>query len=310
VKAPLVTPDRARPLGATSLLLLGINGIVGVGIFFAPSEVAGSVSGYAGTAVFLTTALALAPIAWAYAALGGRYHVDGGPFVWAREAFGVTFAFFVGWITYATALFSVAAVITGLATHAAPALGIQGAAGGRILALVCLLSLTAVAASGLRPSAVIWSTLTLLKLIPLAALIVLGVVADAQGRLPTLTASSANFARAALIVLFTTQGFESVSVVAGSVRRPERAVPWATLGSLAVAALLYAALYTVCVYAVPNLAESRAPLVDAARALGGPGAATLVAIGANVSATGITFAMIVMAPRYLSVLGDKAALGP
>ena len=46
-----------RSLGFGSLLALGVNGIVGVGIFFAPSEVAALVPGAAGIAVYAVTAL-------------------------------------------------------------------------------------------------------------------------------------------------------------------------------------------------------------------------------------------------------------
>ena len=43
----------APPLGFASLLALGINGIVGVGIFFAPREVATAVPGWRGVTVYL-----------------------------------------------------------------------------------------------------------------------------------------------------------------------------------------------------------------------------------------------------------------
>src|SRR5581483_6059613 len=111
---------RARPLGPLSLLALGINGIVGVGIFFAPAEVAAELPGVAGVWVYFATAAAMLPIACGFAALGSRFDVDGGPYVWARAAFGVRFAFFVGWVTYVSSLLSVAAVVSGLAHHAAP----------------------------------------------------------------------------------------------------------------------------------------------------------------------------------------------
>ena len=94
---------RARPLGLFSLLALGVNGMIGVGIFFAPSEVAASVPGYAGVGVYLLTAAALFPIAWTYGVLGSRFSVDGGPYVWARAAFGPRIAFLVGWIALAVA---------------------------------------------------------------------------------------------------------------------------------------------------------------------------------------------------------------
>ena len=86
----------AESLGFGSLLALGINGIVGVGIFFAPSEVGALVPGNAGILVYLVTALALSPVAFVYATLGGKFAEDGGPYVWARAAFGPMVGFGVG----------------------------------------------------------------------------------------------------------------------------------------------------------------------------------------------------------------------
>ena len=117
-----------RPLGFVSLLALGINGVVGVGIFFAPASRRrrDSPHGYLGVLMYVVTALALWPIAFGYAALGGRFDIDGGPYVWANAAFGPRFGFLVGWVTYVSSMFSVAAVVSGLAHHAAPLFGITG----------------------------------------------------------------------------------------------------------------------------------------------------------------------------------------
>lgn len=300
---------RARPLGGFSLLALGVNGIIGVGIFFAPAEVGRLIGGERGVLVYLVTALTLLPIAWAYGALGSRFSIDGGPYVWARAAFGGTFAFFVGWVTYVSALFSTAAVVSGLGHHAAPALGIEGPIAQRLLALACAVALAAVAASGLRPSAIAWTSVTVLKLLPLVALLLLGVTASFQApqeRAPLVVAS---FERAVLVVVFALQGFEIVPVVAGSVRRSESRVPAATVGSLIIAATLYCALHWVCVSALPRLGASSTPLVDAAGAIGGAAAAAVVAFGANLSALGIAFGQFVLTPRYLAALADDSALG-
>ena len=92
------TPERSsRPVGAFALLALGVNGIVGVGIFFRPSTLAQQAPGLGGVLVFAGTALALLPVALTFAALGRRFDVDGGPVVYARAAFGEFVAFVVGY---------------------------------------------------------------------------------------------------------------------------------------------------------------------------------------------------------------------
>ena len=297
-----------RSLGFGSLLALGVNGIVGVGIFFAPSEVAGLVPGTAGVWVYALTALGLLPVALAYAALGSRFPEDGGPYVWARAAFGPAAGFAVGWVAYVSALFSCSAVIAGLAQHAGPLFGLEGELGRRAFAVLAVLGLAGTAASGLRPSAWVWSGITLLKLVPLLVLAALFVVHPRP--MPSTTASEgAGFARAALVVVFATQGFEIVPVPAGNARAAARAVPFATVGSLVLASLLYVVLHAACVGALPGLASSKAPLVALGGELGGASVASLVAVGTNVSALGIAFGMFAMTPRYLATLGRPEALG-
>ncbi|HVQ25229.1 MAG TPA: APC family permease, partial [Planctomycetota bacterium] len=68
----------ARPVGTLQLLALGINGIVGVGIFFVPASVAASAPGLGAVAIFALTGLALLPAALTFATLGRRFDEDGG----------------------------------------------------------------------------------------------------------------------------------------------------------------------------------------------------------------------------------------
>jgi amino acid transporter len=161
----------------------------------------------------------------------------------------------------------------------------------------------------LRPSAWVWNALTALKLVPLLLLLALAFATPRPPAPGALEASQAapEWGRALLVALFPLQGFEVVPVLAGSARRGRNIVPLATLGALCFAGLLYAAIQLVCVRSVPELGLAKAPLADAALALGGPGPARWVELGANVSALGIAFGMMVMTPRYLSALGAHAS---
>jgi amino acid transporter len=310
-----VIGDRdGRAVGPLHLLALGINGIVGVGIFFAPADVAARAPG-AGTAVFAVTGLLLVPVALAFAVLGGRFDEDGGPVVFARDAFGAVPAFVVGWIAYVSAIASSAAINAGLTAAVAPLLGVGGAAGQRAAATVMVALLALVCAAGLRLSARTWTALTLLKLLPLVALALVYIAAAPASPRVVATAAAApgqpSWPAAALVAVFAYQGFEIVPVLAGRVRVPSTAVPFATVGSLAAAGILYVALQAACAAAVPDLAVSRAPLVEAALALGGPGLAALVGAGTSLSALGIAFGMMAATPFYLAALArvDRLGLG-
>ncbi|HEY3664461.1 MAG TPA: APC family permease [Polyangiaceae bacterium] len=305
-------PQAARALGVWSLLALGINGIVGVGIFFTPNLVAGLVPGDLGVLAYALTLLALLPVALCYAQLGARFDRDGGPYVWACAAFGEGFGFVVGFAAYASAVLSTAAVIVGLGEYTAPLLGLG--AEKKLFSLVSALLLAAIAMTGLKPSAWVWSSLTVAKLLPL--LLLLAIFAfGAHGAIASVTPSataSPSWGRAVLLLVFPMQGFEIVPVPGSHVRSPSRAIPFATVGSLVVCAALYALLHLACVRSVVGLASIDTPLIAAASALGGARLSWLVSAGTNVSALGIAFGMIAMTPRYLAALeaaGQGAASG-
>ena len=290
-----------RALGVWSLLALGINGIVGVGIFFTPNLVAGLVPGGVGVWAYALTLLALLPVALTYARLGSRFDRDGGPYVWARAAFGDGAGFVVGFAAYASAVLSTSAVLAGLGEYTAPLLGFG--AHKQLFSLAAALGFAAIVLSGLKPSAWVWSTLTVLKLLPLLLLVAVFLWRGAPDAESVAASSSgAAWSRAVLLIVFPMQGFEIVPVPGSHVRSPARSIPIATIGSLVLCAGLYVLLHWACVRTVPNLAAIEAPLIAAARALGGARLSGLVSAGTNISALGIAFGMMAMTPRYLAAL--------
>lgn len=300
-----------KGLGFGALLALGVNGIVGVGIFFTPSAIAALLPGGAGTLAYLLTTLALVPVASVYALLGSRFEEDGGPYVWARAAFGPAAGFFVGWGTYVSSVFALSAVIVGLSQYLGPTLGFDSLQEKFAFSWLCVGVLGGIVALGLRLSAWAWSALTVAKLVPLVLLVILYVLSST----PQVAAEAppwawGNLGRAMLTAVFALQGFEIVPVVAGSASGARLNVPRATLASLLLAASLYVVLQLACVEALPDLAHTEAPLLAAAGVLGGDGSKSLVGAGANVSALGIAFGMVAMTPRYLATLGRPDALGP
>ncbi|MEY4575752.1 MAG: hypothetical protein RL701_455 [Pseudomonadota bacterium] len=309
----MTTANDRKPLGFLSLLTLGINGTIGVGIFFAPAEIAKEAAGYSGAWVFLLAGLALLPVAFVYSHLGGRFAEDGGPYVWARMAFGPRSAFLIGFLTYVSAMFSTATVATGLSKHLSLAAGPDFWLGQKGIAVVATLSLALAAATGLRLSSLAWTSLTVLKLLPLILLSLVATFAIATGSAPTAAVAAADehtqqLGRALLIVVFALQGFEIVPVLAGS-SQSLRAVSVATLGALGICMVFYFVLHALCVRALPDLASQKAPLVAAADVYGGSVIARIVSIGQIISALGIAFGQTVTTPRYLATLGRADGLG-
>ena len=233
------------------------------------------------------------------------------PYVWARLAFGPRAAFFIGWLTYVSALFSSATVVTGLSEHLLTIVG-NRLLPQKAVALLAVLVLCLATSAGLRVSALAWSAVTVLKVLPLLLLTGLALQLALFGRLPSAspppTGATVDIGRALLLVVFALQGFEVVPVLAGSAR-VQRSVPWATLGTLVACTAFYVVLHAICVVALPDLATQKAPLVAAAQVLGGDFWARLLSAGQIVSALGIAFGQFVTTPRYLAALGREDALG-
>jgi amino acid transporter len=298
------------------MIALGLNGVIGVGIFFIPATVAAHLPGPIGALSFAATALVCLPVALAFSRLGTRFSQDGGPYVFASHAFGSLSSFAVGWLAYVSSIFSSAAVIRGLAQALVPSARFAHApvpmvsmvASIIVLALFCLVS------TGLRVTATAWSVITVAKIVPLLALVCAPLIftlplTSSQTVVHAAPLSMSEFARAAIVVLFSLQGFEVVAVPAGHVKR-RWSIPVATLVSLLGAAALYVCIQLVCVRAVPALAQSNSPIADAAFAYGGATFSRLLQLGTSVSAAGICLGMMAMSPRYLSTLGQKDGLGP
>jgi APA family basic amino acid/polyamine antiporter len=306
------TDERPRALGAASLLALGINGIVGVGIFFTPNKIAGLAPGWSSVAVVGITGLALLPVAMAVSTIGARFSEDGGPVLYARAAFGELAGFVVGWLAYVAALFSMGSVMTGFMSAVLP----FGALGAHLAAIALVTVLSLIAATGIKVSARVWNTLTVLKLLPLVGLAVLASVLltahSAAGHTEAETVTdwhAVQWGRAALTAVFVFQGFEIVPVLAGQARNPQRTIPIAVLGSLVLATVLYVLLQRGAVAGVPNLPASGAPLVAMGEAYGGHALARIVSIGTSVSAMGICFGMVATTPRFLSALVPRTRFG-
>jgi basic amino acid/polyamine antiporter, APA family len=285
--------------------------VVGVGIFFAPSQIAALAAGWGSVVVIALTGAALVPVAAAFANAGRRFDEDGGPVVFARAAFGEFPAFLVGWITYVSAIASTTAVTSGLTAAVAPALGLPSGIPMRAAAVALVLTLAVVCGLGLRLSAGIWTALTVLKLVPLAALVAaftgagFAVTTAAAPALPQLS-----WLRAGLLATFAFQGFEITPVIAGRVTNPERSIPMALYGCIFAVSALYILLQSACVASLPDLAASATPLADAAAALGGTPLGRLVALGTSISALGISFGFVVMTPWYLATLARHAGALP
>src|SRR5437667_9946150 len=97
-----------RGIRRWDLVAITINGIIGAGIFGLPSKVFSLIGAYSLIA-FVVCALVVTLIILCFAEVGSRFDETGGPYLYAREAFGPTVAFEVGWLIWLARLTAFAA---------------------------------------------------------------------------------------------------------------------------------------------------------------------------------------------------------
>ncbi|PYS44888.1 MAG: APC family permease, partial [Acidobacteria bacterium] len=97
-----------RGIRKWDLVAVTINGIIGAGIFGLPARVYSLIGSYSLIA-FVACALVVLLIILCFAEVGSRFDETGGPYAYAREAFGPTVAFEVGWLIWLARLTAFAA---------------------------------------------------------------------------------------------------------------------------------------------------------------------------------------------------------
>src|SRR5260370_13575993 len=88
-----------RGIRKWDLVAVTINGIIGAGIFGLPAKVYALIGTYSLIA-FVACALVVVLIILCFAEVGSRFDETGGPYTYAREAFGPTVGFEVGWLSW------------------------------------------------------------------------------------------------------------------------------------------------------------------------------------------------------------------
>src|ERR1700730_2108443 len=102
-------PVLVRAIGRWSLAALMVNLIIGGGIFGLPSTVAGILGGQSPIA-YLIAAAGIGIIAACVAEVASRFQQAGGPYLYAKTAFGRFLGLQTGWLLWLTRVSAAAAV--------------------------------------------------------------------------------------------------------------------------------------------------------------------------------------------------------
>lgn len=302
--APKSEARRVRLLSLFDVVCIGVNAIVGSGVFALPDDMHRAMGGWSPFAYVLCGVLLL-PVALCFTELAGRFEKSGGAYVYAREAFGAQVGFLVGWYCWANTFIAWAANTTLF-------VDLCGVHALWVQKLVCVLTIGALGAInyvGVKPGAWLVNLVTIAKVVAIACFLLVALNAAHPGTLGgALPAGLRGVGNGVYLALFPIQGFEVVSVPAAETADPKRNMPLATFGGLAFSIALFVLVQIAIVLVYPRLAEaSDHPLADAAYFLG-PTIGLVVAVGALVSIGGFNAGSALGAPRYAQAIADHGLL--
>jgi amino acid transporter len=278
----------ARVLGRWDLTAIGVNQVIGSGIFVLPASVAALVGAASSPWPFVLAAVANLLIVLCFAEVATRFRRAGGPYVYAREAFGPFVGFEVAWMLWLTRLASLAALANALARYLGYFLPGASVGPGRVVVVSLLIGgLALINLLGVRYGSWTVNLFTVSKLAPLAVFILFGLAAvDTSvfaGFTPTIDAATGE---AVLLLMFAFGGFELITLPAGEARSPRRDVPFALLSTIGIVCVVFVAVQWVAAGTLPGIATSETPVADAAAVFLGPAGGVLVAIGGLISIAG------------------------
>lgn len=298
-----------RAVGLLGLIAIAINGVVGSGIFVLPATVA-AIAGPASPAAYLLAAALMALVVLCFAEAGSLFEETGGPYVYARAAFGDFAGFLVGWMFFLSRLAAGAAIGNAFVAYLGwfwPSVA-EGIGRAAVLT-IAFGSLAALNVAGVRSGARTVNALTVAKMLPLLLFVGVGIFAADPSRFRVFALPpAAALQQASLLLVFAFGGFENANVPTEEVKDPRRHLPIALVVSIAVTAVLYVLIQVVALGTLPDLADSRTPLADAAVRFLGSGGAALLTVGAVLSTLGSESALVLVGPRILYAFAKAGQL--
>jgi amino acid transporter len=306
--APTSPTRLLRVMGRRDLTSAVVNSVIGSGVFGLPSAVA-ALTGARSPAAVLLAGLGMFTIVLCVAELASRFDTTGGPYLYARVAFGGTVGFHVGWLLVCTRVLSGAAVLNVLTAYLATLLPWVGTPAGRACAMTATVAIiTAINVRGVRQAAWTVNLFTVAKLLPLTLLIVLGSARLRADVFATQRVAAPDWAGAVLLMVFAYGGYEIAVVTAGETKRPREDMPFALVAGMAVVTAVYCLTQLAVVGVLPHAAASKAPVADALRVLLGAGGAVLGGVAAVISACGWLTGTTLLLPRVLFSMAERGEL--
>jgi len=301
-------PRLVRAIGRWDYAALVINGVIGSGIFGLPAVLAGLTGAWSPVA-YVLAGIGMLTIVLCHAEVASRFDEPGGPYLYAREAFGSFVGVQAGWLSFCIRVTSMGANLNVFADYLAQILPAAGHGQGRILTLFVVTALvTWLNVIGVRTGARTVDLFVIAKIVPLLFLVILALPRFSSAVLATQHVPTRDWTQAILLLVFAYGGFEAALIPAGEVKDPRRDSAFALLAGVGVVAALYMLVQLAVVGVLPNAARSPAPVAATFGVLLGAAGVTLGSLAAMISTYGWTLGSTLNSPRVLYSMADRGEL--
>ena len=296
-------------------MALVVGNMVGTSVYTLPASLA-KATGPFGLVAWAFVAAGYLFVALVYARLGTRFPRTGGPYVYARHAFGDLTGFITVWSYWASTVIGNAAIVTGAVGYLAgfwPAL--EQSAGLRFaLAIGLVWGFCFLNVRGVRQSGRVQTTVMFLNLIPLVLVAIAALSHfDAANLHPFAPNGFGSIAVGASLVVWAYSGIESATVPAEEVQAPETTIRRGTMVGYWVGTVVFLLTALAVSGSMPNatIAASSRPIALAAELAIAPWAGTIVGLAAVAAALGTLNGWILMSGRIpLSAAEDGLFFRP
>lgn len=254
-----------RKAGFWTCTALVVGNVIGMGIFLLPSALAP----YGLNSLFgwTITILGCVAVARVLAYLARVRSGADGPYGYIRGTLGDLPAYMAFWAYWISLWLTNAALAIGVVAYAGVVFPSLKAVEPALLALGLVWLFVVVNFFGVRTSGGVQIATTVLKLLPMVAIAIVGILVLIQSpenytaHLPTTPISLGGITAASTISLYAMLGIESASVPASQVDNPGRIIPRATMLGTGIVAVIYIVVSTVPQLLIPasELGASNAP---------------------------------------------------
>lgn len=324
-----------RQLGVVSASAIVVSNMIGTGIFGTTGFLAGDLgSPSLVLLIWLVGAIAALAGAYCYSELGINFPSSGGEYVYLTRAFGPTWGFMTGWVSF-FAGFSAPIALAALAfssylgyfwpqlkqSNTLVDFNVYGLplriGGAQICASALIAVFTVINFFGVKLVAPLQNALTAIKVAVLFAFVFFGITAgngnwDHFSQTAVRTSSypiPAQFAISLFFIYLSYSGWNAATYVAEEIQQPARTLPRAlTLGTLLVA-VLYLLLNITFIYAMP-LEQMKGEIAVgslAAAHLFGPAIAGVFSGLMALSLVSTVNAMVTIGPRVYYAMAQNGA---